>query len=362
VFHLRHWTLGLAVAWPAFCYVQPAFACGALPCAQRNDLQPADGSTGVPVNTEIRVSYFGSLDPGSADPTCNAGLTPIRLLPGNGDAIDLEGTLLGRPSSREAWLVASPAEPLAANTRYAIQLQLGPGEDACRCDGREWVTVSSFTSGTGADQQAPTFAGITALDYAARVNASSDCGETDGFPAFPTLAPAADASPEPRYNVYLDGEIEKRFVQSLGTRTQPTELFVDCGSNALSTQTLVHPGQHLEVRAVDLAGHESAPNEPITIDVLCDAPDGQGGPTAVPVPDTADAGNATAAPPAPHDGPAGAPASAADHPASIPSASSCALSNGVAANARATLWVLVMLFWRRRVGKEARRMSPRAGC
>lgn len=39
----------------------PAAACGGLPCAERSETQPADGLTNVPLNTEIRVLYFGAI-------------------------------------------------------------------------------------------------------------------------------------------------------------------------------------------------------------------------------------------------------------------------------------------------------------
>lgn len=329
--------LAFGVAFPTALDVSSAFACGALPCSQINDIQPADGSMGVALNTDLRVLYFGSLAPYSEDDSCRADVRSIRLVPSAGAPIQLQGESHGPSSGFETWVVAKPQQPLAANTAYALQLQLGPGRDACRCDEREWVTVSSFTSGAEADGEAPAFAGITGLTYAARATASSNCGETDGFPALPELTPATEGFPELRYNVYVNGELAKRYVKAFAVDAQPSELFVDCGSTALSTQALVHPGDSIEVRAVDLSGNESAPNEPIEVDVSCGTPDTPGD-DASPQP-AADAGSE----------PVFIARGLADDPGSSLSSPGCALSRRLGAGPSAALGALfVLLAWRRR--------------
>lgn len=338
--------LASALALPAFFDVSTAFACGPLPCAQLNDIQPADGSTGVALNTELRVLYFGSLEPYSEDGSCQAGVENIRLMPSSGEPIQLQGSLHERPSAAESWIVAKLDPPLAANTGYALQLQLGPGRDACRCDEREWVTVSSFTSGVEADREPPAFAGITALTYAARAQGSSTCGETDGFPALPALTTATDVFPEPRYNVYVNGELARRYVKALSANAGFSELFVDCGSTALSTWTLVQPGDGVEVRAVDLSGNESTPNEPIVVDVSCESPDS---------PESTASTTSDNAPPTDVTSDAGSDVvvigrGLADDPRSSLSSPGCALPRRFGAERSAAFGALFMLFawWRRR--------------
>lgn len=236
-----------------------------------NDVQPPDASVGVPLNSEIRVLYFGFLSNEYFDPTCDLDLRPLRLLPSMGEPIYLTGTVLPRPEAQQAWVIAKHVEPLAASTTYAVQLLLGPGEDPCRCGAREWTTVSSFTSGEAEDHEPPTFAGIESLEYGDRVQGSSTCGDSDVIPTFLELTPVSDAAPAPRYNVYVNGQIATRYVEQLGTE-QFGELFVDCRNLSPAAPTALVPGASVELRGVDLAGNESAPNTPLTLDVTCGDP------------------------------------------------------------------------------------------
>jgi hypothetical protein len=263
---VRHLPLaGLVLS--ALVRLEPAWACGELPCAQRHDVQPADGSVGVPRNPELRVLYFGALEYFT---DCEVDLRPMRLVPSAGEPILLTGTAFERASAYQTWMVARHVDPLAANTRYALQLLLGDGIEACRCDGREWTTVAAFTTGESEDDEGPAFAGLEAVDYGARTVGSSDCGEGDRVPVSATFTPAGDMSPGMRYNIYVDGEIAKRYVDLEQALARSGEIFVDCGSSSLSTATDVPAGAVIEVRAVDLAGNESAPNDDITIAAVCD--------------------------------------------------------------------------------------------
>ncbi|HWO12264.1 MAG TPA: hypothetical protein VNN80_22365, partial [Polyangiaceae bacterium] len=160
----------LAAAFSVLSQLEPAHACGALPCAQVSDVLPPDASVGVPLNTELRVLYFGSLE--SDDPACSLDLRQMRLLPSEGEPIDLTGSVLERPGGLQAWVVAEPPEPLAPDTTYALQLQLVGGVETCGCGAREWTTVTTFTTGDADDQEAPTFAGIERVSYGERETSS----------------------------------------------------------------------------------------------------------------------------------------------------------------------------------------------
>jgi hypothetical protein len=267
---LRSCLLALALVAPALVYVQPAFACGATPCAQLHDVQPTDGSVGVALDTEIRVLYFGTLDPASQDTSCDVDLRSMRLLPSGGAPIDLSGSWLTQ-SSVEAWIVAKPGAPLAANTEYHVQLQLGHGVEVCRCEEREWATVASFTSGSAADEQAPNFAGVPALEYGRRYAEANNCGESNGIPASSEVTAEPESFPGLRYNVYVDGEIARRYVEDLRTGEHSANMFVDCGTTALTTGLALNTGSSVEARAVDLSGNESLPDEPIRIERSCGA-------------------------------------------------------------------------------------------
>lgn len=323
----RHWPV-LAAALAAAVHPQPAYACGATPCAQVNEIQPPDASVGVPVNTEIRVLYFGVLSNEYFDPTCDLDLRPLRLLPSIGEPIYLTGTVLPRPEAQQAWVIAKHVEPLAANTSYAVQLLLGPGQDPCRCDGREWATVSSFTSGEAEDHEAPTFAGLDRVDYGERLQGSSPCGGDHDFISIdPELTPASDAAPASRYNVYVNGQIAKRYVEEVDPE-QYSELFVDCGTTSLSLQTAIAPGASLEVRAVDLAGNESLPNTPITIDdAACDQR-----PVELPIGEPVGSAGTTSSAPSPSD----TPPTVTPSPSSEPK-SGCDLSRRAVTSQRGTL-------------------------
>jgi hypothetical protein len=263
---LRHWPI-VAAALAATVHVQPASACGETPCAQVNDIQPPEGSVDVPLNTEIRVLYFGMLSNDHFDPSCDLDLRPMRLQPdGGGDPIYLTGTVLPHPEALQAWVIAKHVEPLAADTNYSVQLLLGPGQDPCRCDAREWTTVSSFTSGEAEDHESPTFTGVESLEYGERTQGWSTCGSSDVIPVFLDYTPVSDLNPAPRYNIYVDDQIASRYVEQIGSE-QYGELFVSCADASGIT-----PGATVEIRGVDLAGNESPPNTPLTLDVTCGAP------------------------------------------------------------------------------------------
>ena len=266
--NLRPVLVSLGVAALAVIRAGHALACGALPCGQLDDVLPPDGSVGLPLNTEIRILYFGALPQPAEGGSCEVDLARLRLVPRGGAAIELTGALLERSGAAQTWVVAKPSAALAANTTYAVQLEMGAGIEVCRCDQREWTTVSTFATGAAADDAAPTFTGVSALSFGERADSSSDCGESKLIPAAPAFTPASDASPALRYNLYVDGAIAKRYVASLTGDTAP-ELYVDCGTGALTTATLVAPGARLEARAVDIAGNESAANASVAVTATC---------------------------------------------------------------------------------------------
>jgi hypothetical protein len=315
-----------------------------------NASHPPEGSVGVPLNTEIRVRYFGSLSNESFDPSCDLDLKPIRLQPDGGEPIELTGAVLPAPEMLQAWVVAKHVEPLAANTTYAVQVLLDELRGPCSCDGREWTTVSSFTSGEAEDHEPPTFTGLSSVEYGERFELGGSCGDssdvTPVIPVFLRYLPVADLAPAPRYNIYVDGQISRRYVQQIGT-DQLGELFVSCGA----IQAYIAPGSSVEIRGVDLAGNESPPNTPIIMDVTCELP------TLAPVAPDAGASEGTTGntPSAPTD--SSAPVIT---PASEDSSSGCDLSrrSAAASGAGAAMAAALLLLCGGRLA--ARRRASRA--
>jgi hypothetical protein len=260
----------LAAAALVLCLPEPAHACGALPCAQFNEIQPPDGSIGVPRNTELRVLYFGTLEQLSeAEQAQPVDVSSMRLVPSEGEPIVLTGSLFERPDAYQAWVVARQPAPLAAETTYELQLLL-TGRDPCASDGREWTTVSSFTTGAVEDHEAPTFARIEDIGYGGFQFSESTCGTVEVIPVLPEFRPASDAAPAIRYDIYVNGVVAQRYVDlAVSPQNANAAIFVDCGTQSLVTATHVATGDLLELRAVDLAGNESPSNEAIAIEASC---------------------------------------------------------------------------------------------
>jgi hypothetical protein len=265
-----------AVVFCSLAVAERADACGALPCAERQDVQPTTGSTGVPLNTQLRVLYFGSLDPDSEGSGCDLDLRRVRLVPNGGEPMEMVGALSGATASLARWVTAQPPALLSASTEYSVQLALGGGDEACSCAARDWVTVSTFTTGFGSDEMTPSFAGLEPLQYGARSSIINDCGGSDGAYATAVLD-ASDASPGLRYNVYVDDVLQTRYVEDPSS----AGIFVDCsgtGSLSAGALTWLRPGERIEVRAVDLAGHESEANEPQWVADVCNPGESEAAP------------------------------------------------------------------------------------
>ncbi|HEX2881482.1 MAG TPA: hypothetical protein VHO25_18260, partial [Polyangiaceae bacterium] len=216
--------------------------------------------------------YFGTLDPvGSTGEDCGVDLRALRLLPSTGDALDLLGTL-NPENDVYSWLVVRPADRgqrLAPNTEYAVQLRLAdPEGDACVCNDSpnsvEWTTISKFTTGATADIDGPDFAGLEGLVGGLRSESSSNCGSTQGTQIIADHAGATDASPELRYDIIVNDVLASRYVKEVTPSLGFPQIF--CGTAPLSNWTFVSPGDRIEVRAVDLAGNESPPHEPLVVD------------------------------------------------------------------------------------------------
>jgi hypothetical protein len=246
----------------------------------------------------------------------------------------------------EAWIVAKPDAPLAANTEYHVQLQLGHGVEVCGCEEREWTSVASFTSGSAADDAEPGFSGIEALEYGSRYAGDSTCGHSSGIPVSSAATAEPESFPGLRYNVYVDGEIARRYVEDLRTGQHSANMFVDCGTTALTTGLALSTGSSVEARAVDLSGNESLPKEPIGIEASCGATVERPEASPSTSPELRREATITTV----------TGAAAADRSAPSSSASGCALSPHSASNAGAALAALLLICGLRR--RAARCRAP----
>jgi len=265
---VRSACLVLATLVGAVGVAETARACEATPCSQVWEVTPTDDR--IPLNTEIRVLYLGTLEASSRDLECGFDITQIRLVPRGGDVVELTGTLLPRGRPGSTWLVARPTQLLLPNTVYETQLQLSHESEVCGCEERQWTTVTTFTTASDVDEVAPIYSGVPALAYGDYLYEATPCGDLNHVPAWPGVE--VEESAEWRYNVYVDGYLEKPYVQSLWGTPAAAELLVDCGTTQPHLASRLAPGKTFEVRAVDFAGNESSPNEPLLVADVCPTP------------------------------------------------------------------------------------------
>jgi hypothetical protein len=117
-----------------------------------------------------------------------------------------------------------------------------------------------------------------------------------------------------RYNIYVDGVLRQRYVSAWTPGPAP-EIDVQC-TVAPGTGALLSGGSQVEVRAVDLAGNESAAHAPFVLSATCQAQV-----------DDADLASSESAPDA-----------APTLPVARPAESGCALLPGMQGRTRGALW------------------------
>jgi hypothetical protein len=261
--------IALAAALPSVGFPRSVWACGSLPCAQIEDVQPEDGSEGLPLNTEIRIQYFGSLT-SSPSAACD-DLARVRITSRDGSAAALNAAVLAEPQTAQGWFVAKPTQALAPNTVYEVEAEVEES-GGCQCGQGNWHTVSTFTTGSDSDEAPPEFSGVVAFEYGELIQQSTDCGLFKVIPATPDADAPRDSSPDTRYNVYVDGAIAGRYRKSIVGSGLSPELAVDCGSTYLAGPVSFPPAARVEVRAIDIAGNESPQNGSVQVIGTCASP------------------------------------------------------------------------------------------
>jgi hypothetical protein len=240
-----------------------AKACGATPCVRLDAVFPRDGATHVATNTELRAQYFGTFQANA----CTTSVLRMRLVPDGAAVVGLQPSLQ-IDNTALAWLVAEPSSPLQPSTHYALQGYRLATDGTCSCDGTpDWMTVSEFTTGTSTDTQQPVFAGAQALEATQAMRSSNDCGMTFGFNVKPAVTPGSDDSGDLSYQLYVNGELARRYV---GDPEQA--LFVTCDGNTPFGAGLLRPMDLIELRAVDVAGNLSEAHTPVQVPAGCPLP------------------------------------------------------------------------------------------
>jgi len=231
-----------------------ASACEPPPPTQLRDVLPADGTTGVPTNAQVRLDYYGFE---------TTGLQAVEVRPVGGAALTTTIALLGNAGYPLRQLVVVRLQaPLAPQTQYEVRAGS--------------TVVSTFRTGDGADTMPPTFAGIASVTTSVTDCADSACcgpnriayvhmdwgGVSDDF-----------GTATVRYNVYagsalvvpmtLDGAVGYQVCSGELTGTGPSGNFQG-GSGGY------------RVRAVDLAGNEDTNNVTQDVMVSC-TPQSDGG-------------------------------------------------------------------------------------
>ena len=207
---------------------------------------PADGATGVPLDTRVWVGSQWNTDDGTGE----AGFAETELL--GPDGARVPGSMTGIVSRQDGLSVFTPDAPLAPNTRYTVRVEAGGLE-------------STFTTGEARSAGAPGVPEAEVLETEVDPNREeSACGPVavallrvrhDGVLALADREGSATYDPA-RADGSVTGLTEEDTF-SLGT------------SLCLHTWPEADEGASTEVRfaAVDLAGNFSGWSAPVEVDL-----------------------------------------------------------------------------------------------
>jgi hypothetical protein len=234
------------------------------------DVLPKDGASKLPVNSELRVLYVGTLQPSLEGNDCDIDLTRLRLLSDDGVSRELHGSF--ESSADGAWLVAKTEESLAPDSTYQLQLELGADAEPCSCEERQWTTVSTFSTGANADLERPLFYGVKSISYGPLGEFFQGCSLFKGLYGSPEIDAATDSSSGIRYNLYIDGAVSRQFLEEDSAHGASLDFFVFCPVQGSTEGLVPQPGAKIEVRAIDIAGNESLPTDPLEVTAGCEPP------------------------------------------------------------------------------------------
>jgi len=256
---------------------------------------PSDGSTGVPTNVHIAVSYWATM-PRLTDhfqlTTSSGGPVPIVV---SEPVTDPKGNPMHQA------FVVTPSTVLAPNTKYLLFsdyakvpcLRSGyaggpsvppcsaPDVDGGAADGgaaTPSAAIATFTTGTGPDNTQPTISGEMSYTSARDTcNNGACCGPYDGYSVSLAWPNATDSGGPVIYELSRDGEvILYPMLDSAGDGPErKLQAFILCSGTMapLVGPQVAGPSGTYQVVAIDQAGNRSTPiRKTVTLD--CSPGDG----------------------------------------------------------------------------------------
>lgn len=210
---------------------------------------PAHEATGVPLNTEVRVTWLVSRFSG-ADPVPS---TTFRLVTEAGEVVALEPS----PTS-DRW---RPVAALAPNTTYLLEDQLGrePTDAGFGCSpAGDFVEVARFVTGTERDDTPPALPGAATI---------SDCCHYTSCTSGGCCGPWTAASRSVSWEVDADTSVLAYRVGDAIVFAPPMGAagWAEAGMFGLRYFVPTVPTGSVEVRAIDGAGNVSAWTGPVSI-------------------------------------------------------------------------------------------------
>jgi MYXO-CTERM domain-containing protein len=250
-----------ALAWRP----EPARACSQNPPGiNSRDVMPRAALTEVPTNARVVVVYGASV---AAPPPPSIGL---RALGGAEVEVDLAVTNLGY-GWRTGWVVvATPKQPLAADTTYEVLDAVKvPCSDA-DCVLPQPVVIEAFTTGAGSDTTPPLgLAAGAVMSRMASCEADACCGPHEVVAFTVSFAAASDDGGE--NTMYDLIEVARAEPLARAHRAPMFTLANVCSGTTFNLYEATDDGGTYLLRAYDLAGN-IAESPPLTVEVACPDP------------------------------------------------------------------------------------------
>jgi MYXO-CTERM domain-containing protein len=267
----RFFTIALGVAAVLVGRTAVAHAACEFGPFELREVSPASGATDVPINTEIRLTYWKD---GLGIDTL---LTDIQLRAADGTIIDLDAQVVrNQEGIMRTMVVATLADDLVPDTRYEILSRIARpcienNPVACMLEQHEPVAI--FTTGAASDTTAPSFAGPTGMNTFRwlRELSSQWCGPYEAVLLTIGWQPATDDTPADtiRYHVYRD----QTRVASYMTAVRGARGVFKCNADYFVTEALgdfIGQNGTYHVRAVDMAGNEDSNSAALDVYLRCD--------------------------------------------------------------------------------------------
>ncbi|HET7504148.1 MAG TPA: Ig-like domain-containing protein [Kofleriaceae bacterium] len=242
------------VLWPP-----RAHACEPSTGIADRDILPVDGSTNVPINVRLALSYYGYS--GAAD------LADVQLQPIGGQpvAVTAQRGITNHPSRSLVFI--RPTAALAANTTFQILTRIPTVPcGSASCVSSTYSVATTFTTGSGPDTVAPMYAGLSSVSTSEEICDSSACCGPDRAVHynFPLGTPTDDVA-YAGVNLYRVGT---GLVAEL-THLSGFELCSGQPSGGGPIGDFMAPTGIFYAHAVDLAGNEDSNMQLVAVPVTC---------------------------------------------------------------------------------------------